>query len=310
MLHSKLSKLAVFAAVCLLGVGASRAAFAGSTYTFTTIDVPVPNIPYSEAIGISNNGQIVGIGVSGSQGFLDTNGVITPIGSIGQYPGFINNNGQIVGDSASGIYIYSKGSVSYINVPGANNGEIPTGLNDFGQITGWFEPDVNNTISGGYGFMDRSGVFTIISPRAGGYIFINGINNTGQVVGYDFEGEFIYSNGMFTDINLPGIPSGIDDTGQIIGYFGAPYRGFLYDNGVVTTIDFPGAFETVLDGINDAGQIVGWYSDSTGGHDFLATPTADVPEPSTWAMMLLGFAGLGFAGSRRAKRPARPPAVI
>jgi len=27
-----------------------------------------------------------------------------------------------------------------------------------------------------------------------------------------------------------------------------------------------------------------------------------VPEPSTWAMMLLGFAGLGFAGYRRAKR--------
>ena len=26
-----------------------------------------------------------------------------------------------------------------------------------------------------------------------------------------------------------------------------------------------------------------------------------VPEPSTWAMMLLGFAGLGFAGHRRAK---------
>jgi hypothetical protein len=30
-----------------------------------------------------------------------------------------------------------------------------------------------------------------------------------------------------------------------------------------------------------------------------------VPEPSTWAMMLLGFAGLGYAGWRRATR-ARP----
>jgi hypothetical protein len=27
-----------------------------------------------------------------------------------------------------------------------------------------------------------------------------------------------------------------------------------------------------------------------------------VPEPSTWAMMLLGFAGLGFAGYRHAKK--------
>jgi hypothetical protein len=28
-----------------------------------------------------------------------------------------------------------------------------------------------------------------------------------------------------------------------------------------------------------------------------------VPEPSTWAMMLLGFAGLGFAGYRRTREP-------
>jgi PEP-CTERM motif len=28
---------------------------------------------------------------------------------------------------------------------------------------------------------------------------------------------------------------------------------------------------------------------------------ADIPEPSTWAMMMLGFAGLAFAGYRRAR---------
>ena len=31
--------------------------------------------------------------------------------------------------------------------------------------------------------------------------------------------------------------------------------------------------------------------------DYVArTPPVPVPEPSTWAMMLLGFAGLGYAG--------------
>jgi hypothetical protein len=33
---------------------------------------------------------------------------------------------------------------------------------------------------------------------------------------------------------------------------------------------------------------------------------AGVPEPSTWAMMLLGFAGLGFAGYRASDRTAAP----
>jgi PEP-CTERM motif len=32
---------------------------------------------------------------------------------------------------------------------------------------------------------------------------------------------------------------------------------------------------------------------------------AVIPEPSTWAMMLLGFAGLGYAGYRRARRVSR-----
>jgi hypothetical protein len=36
---------------------------------------------------------------------------------------------------------------------------------------------------------------------------------------------------------------------------------------------------------------------------FLSEAVAAVPEPSTWAMMLLGFAGLGFA-FRRSQRNA------
>jgi PEP-CTERM motif-containing protein len=32
---------------------------------------------------------------------------------------------------------------------------------------------------------------------------------------------------------------------------------------------------------------------------------ASVPEPSTWAMMLIGFAGIGFAGYRRSRRRVR-----
>jgi hypothetical protein len=35
-----------------------------------------------------------------------------------------------------------------------------------------------------------------------------------------------------------------------------------------------------------------------------------VPEPSTWAMMLLGFAGLGFVGYRKAKNARTVPSAV
>lgn len=47
------------------------------------------------------------------------------------------------------------------------------------------------------------------------------------------------------------------------------------------------------------------YTWGVGVHaDSLTINVGDVPEPSTWAMMLLGFAGLGFAGYRKAKQAA------
>ena len=49
----------------------------------------------------------------------------------------------------------------------------------------------------------------------------------------------------------------------------------------------------------------------------LATPSASdapffaaVPEPSTWAMMAIGFVGLGFAGYRASLNPRRVARLI
>lgn len=39
-------------------------------------------------------------------------------------------------------------------------------------------------------------------------------------------------------------------------------------------------------------------------YDYTPTAVAAVPEPSTWVMMILGFAGVGFMGYRRKSKPA------
>ena len=43
-------------------------------------------------------------------------------------------------------------------------------------------------------------------------------------------------------------------------------------------------------------------ADGSGGFGFDFAIGGAVPEPSTWAMMLLGFAGLGFAGHRSTRQ--------
>jgi hypothetical protein len=55
-------------------------------------------------------------------------------------------------------------------------------------------------------------------------------------------------------------------------------------------------------------SIIGWATGGAGASinptsDQIGTPASAVPEPSTWAMMLLGFAGLGFA-FRQSRRKA------
>jgi PEP-CTERM motif len=55
-------------------------------------------------------------------------------------------------------------------------------------------------------------------------------------------------------------------------------------------------------GLTPGAYVFGWGS---GAHadtftiDVVASPPPAVPEPSTWAMMLIGFAGLGYAAARR-----------
>jgi PEP-CTERM motif len=115
--------------------------------------------------------------------------------------------------------------------------------------------------------------------------------------------------------------------GQIVGTYtdsAGNGHGFIDTHGHFTTFDEPNAAlgpGTQPLAINDLGQIFGWYYDANFNiYAFLATPSifpfaslaadplAAVPEASTWAMMLMGFAGLGLAAFR--KRPRKTALTI
>jgi PEP-CTERM motif len=133
-------------------------------------------------------------------------------------------------------------------------------------IVGFYQ--TTNTTS--TGFVDEGGTITSIDPFGSTFTQALGVNDLGEIVG-------VYNDAM-----------------------GAQH-GYIDNGGVFTGFDPPGSASTTINGLNDKGDIVGFYtnpaSDSVIG--FVGTP---VPEPSTWAMMLAGFAGLGLLGYCKARR--------
>jgi len=105
--------------------------------------------------------------------------------------------------------------------------------------------------------------------------------------------------------------SGLDPTtASITGFWGTDNVGIIRLNGVSTgnasaTFSFLSAFSInsgFVNGLNtltfviqDFGAPLAFRVDDIAG----TAQVAAVPEPSTWAMMLLGFAGVGFAAYRR-----------
>jgi len=109
------------------------------------------------------------------------------------------------------------------------------------------------------GFVDSSGVFTLINtPGPGFQTQALGVNGLGQVVGFDSAGPFLLSNGTLTQLNLPGTPNGINNAGQIV-FDGNSGIGFLDTGGHLTPLAFPGAIYSQPTGISNNGLISGVY---------------------------------------------------
>jgi hypothetical protein len=135
---------------------------------------------------------------------------------------------------------------------------------------------------------------TSTGPQSG--IYADVIINSHR---YDID---LHSDGQGNEIlSTNPFGPGIDYT---IANLGANYALFKlsYDAGT-QTVDYFVNNNLV---ISDSAGIIDFYASTVlfGGVDGnfnLVQLQTGVPESTTWAMILLGFAGLGFAGSRRAK---------
>ena len=123
--------------------------------------------------GINNSDQIVGYPALAGSPFLYSGGIVTDINGV---PNGINNNGEIVGAG----FLYINGTYTMLDDPLATNGTFATGINDTGQIVGYYQDAIGTK----HGFFYSNGNYVTVDDPAGtAGTYLTGINNSGQIVG-------------------------------------------------------------------------------------------------------------------------------
>jgi hypothetical protein len=165
-----------------------------------------------------------------------------------------------------------------------------TEFNSFHEIT-WWSPSMNSAvIATGTGVTAIPYSSNMYQPNSGG---------TNDAAAY----ETAILNGSFT----------LSSAGTVHFTVGSDDDAFIYLNGIligqnpgihgVTDVTFTG------NGLAGSNSLEIFYADREHTGAFLDVSadvalTAGVPEPSTWAMMILGFTGVGFMSYRRKSKPA------
>ncbi len=262
---------------------------------FKTINVDLPGVTLTQALGINSEGDIVGryqVGSAG-HGFLLSEGTITTI----DYPGGISGTTQAHGINSEGVVVGlytdhgtivpgdalrtraylrdASGNFAAIDFPGAEN-TFAIKVSPAGQVVGCYHHQGSDTaVSGGgtmHGYVYQNGEYQSFSVSG---TMHNGIAQHGRIIAgvwFPTPAEFHAYKVEDEDYALLDLPSyvkwsdarDINRSGEIVGFFvdsANKTHGFLLSKGEFTPLDFPGA-DVVLTqarGINAQGDIVGFY---------------------------------------------------
>lgn len=280
----------------------------------------------SEVRGLNDAGYVAGWSPNASgqlRGFETGPAGVIPLPSFGERadaPVDLNNTGVAAGTlinsrGLSRAAVWTPDTVMDLGVLPDQRESTAVAINDLSQVAG---------NSGGHGFIWSQGAGMRDIGTLGGAVTVADINDAGWVTGLSElsrggpTSAFIYDGVTMTAFGpigrltpyLTTAPRAINLAGIVVGESQRDdglFTAFVYRDGetmeLQTLIDPSLGWELrAAYDINSAGQITGTGYINGRQSAFLLTPippTAPVPEPQAWGLMILGFGVAGAALRRR-----------
>jgi hypothetical protein len=290
-------------------------------YKFATHDYAT-HANFNQLLAISDSGVIAGYyGMGGSadpnKGYLLTPGYgqanyisenvptsaqtqVTGINAVNATVGFwADANGDNVGFIDKGGVISSVFDPIAPTINGVYSEQF-LGINDSGQVAGFYVNDTNGDTSG-FVYNSNTGAFNAVTMAGATSLTATDINDKDQISGFFTKAGvtdgFVETNGKFLILSGPAGATdvqalGLNNAGLVVGSYmdtAGNTDGFVYNTATkayTTVIDPAGnGTQTVVNGVNDAGTLVGFYMDAHGNTDGMVV--SDAASPPTWTFQTL-----------------------